>query len=692
MKKWLIGWVCAALASVAAGQYVVDFEGDGEELYTWGPETIALSGMNWEFSAARTGDGTSDWKNGLRSGRMHGEGVSSMTMLEDLTNGLGTLSFQYRRYGTEDQVDWKAEYSTDGGTGWTQVGSDFTAPASDDVQTFSEDVNVYGNVRVRIKRATESGLLTRRLNIDDITMTFTGPLEYHVSVDRTNGFQVLPGESGTITATAANGTPPYGYAWETTMAEGDYEASQNVFTIRSNAAPGDYTATVAATDGASRETDRSVTFTVVAPTPVYAIAIMPPVNGAVTTTPADEAEEGQEVTIHATPAEGYLLGTVAVVDTAMNPVAVADMVFTMPASAVTVSVAFDEYVPSKLFISEVADPSDNANARFVELYNAGATGVDLEAGSWYLACQVNGGDYTNLALTGTVAAGQTHVVARHADQFAASYPEAPAPDQISGVVNGNGNDGYFLYRGGDEIDGFLEEAYGVPDQDGLGTSWDYEDARAVRREEVAEGNRVWTASEWIVQAPAGTADMTPGVHPDSPSEILLSFDKDDGFTVWRGSPETLAATAEDGVEPYVFSWETTLAEGAYSSEGHVFTIRGTAAVGAYSATVRVVDDTLVEAEATLSFEVKALPPIASIAFMGDGSGDFAFQVPDDFSLVRVEGAHTATDAVGDFAWTTLAPDTDYIYHEPTGEIRILTDSLGAGEIGRMIRIWVVPVQ
>ena len=94
-----------------------------------------------------------------------------MTMLENKTNGLGTLSFYYRRYSTEAQVDWKVEYSIDNGSSWTQIGSTFTAPASDTPSLFSEQVNVSGNVRIRIKRATESGTSDRRLNIDDITLT-----------------------------------------------------------------------------------------------------------------------------------------------------------------------------------------------------------------------------------------------------------------------------------------------------------------------------------------------------------------------------------------------------------------------------------------------------------------------------------------------------------------------------------------
>lgn len=151
--------------------YTVNFEGTGETKTSYASGTVNLSGLDWDMTEALIGDLSADFKNGLRSARMRGYGTSSMTMLADKANGIGTVSFQYRRYGTDAQVDWKVEYSTNGGTSWTQIGSSFTAPASDVVQTFSESVNSDGNIRIRIKRATETGTTNKRLNIDDITIT-----------------------------------------------------------------------------------------------------------------------------------------------------------------------------------------------------------------------------------------------------------------------------------------------------------------------------------------------------------------------------------------------------------------------------------------------------------------------------------------------------------------------------------------
>ena len=170
---FLILWVSLLLLPVRGwGQYIVDFEGPGETKGSYASGNVNLSGLDWNMTEALIGGSEpADWKNGVRSARMRGYGTSSMTMLEDKPHGVGTISFLYRRYGTDAQVDWKVEYSTNGGISWTQVGSDFTAPASDDVQIFSETLDIPGNIRIRISRATETGTDNRRLNIDDIVIT-----------------------------------------------------------------------------------------------------------------------------------------------------------------------------------------------------------------------------------------------------------------------------------------------------------------------------------------------------------------------------------------------------------------------------------------------------------------------------------------------------------------------------------------
>jgi hypothetical protein len=162
-------------------------KGQGRQKGGYASGTVNLSGLNWDLTEVLIGTLDADWKNGERSARLRGYGTSSMTMLENKSNGLGTISFQYRRYGTDAQIDWKVEYSIDNSVSWAQIGSDFIAPASDVVQTFSETVNIPGNVRIRIKRATETGTDNRRLNIDDIVLTDFNTINFDIAANWTAG-------------------------------------------------------------------------------------------------------------------------------------------------------------------------------------------------------------------------------------------------------------------------------------------------------------------------------------------------------------------------------------------------------------------------------------------------------------------------------------------------------------------------
>ncbi len=118
-----------------------------------------------------------------------------------------------------------------------------------------------------------------------------------------------------------------------------------------------------------------------------------------------------------------------------------------------------------LFISEVADPGDDANARFVGVQCLGS-GDRFQHGR---LDALPAGQRQHLEvgqLTGTLAAGGTHVVAYNQATYESVYGDTA--DQYDGSISGNGDDGYFLYSGGDYSSGTLVDAYGVVGQDGSG--------------------------------------------------------------------------------------------------------------------------------------------------------------------------------------------------------------------------------
>ena len=188
----------------------------------------------------------------------------------------------------------------------------------------------------------------------------------------------------------------------------------------------------------------------------------------------------------------------------------------------TINIRPSDNIIANLLISEVPDPSNNGIYRYIEFYNPGSVDVDLAAGLWNLVRYSNGGSVGQaIPLTGTVPAGGTFVIATTGADFAAGYPTAALPGQISAQINGNGNDVYALYYGGDHSQGLLRDIYGVVGEEGAGT-WDYTDKRAVRKSTVVVPNAIWTASEWVV-ASAGSAKMTPGAHPDTAPVITSAL-------------------------------------------------------------------------------------------------------------------------------------------------------------------------
>jgi hypothetical protein len=169
-----------------------------------------------------------------------------------------------------------------------------------------------------------------------------------------------------------------------------------------------------------------------------------------------------------------------------------------------------------LFISEVADPRDSSLAKFVEIYNSGTGTINFSNTPVYLCRQSNGGTRSSVRLTGSVSSGGTHVIGyvlSPVDTLRFFKAYGFIPDQYSGYVSGNGNDGYFLYFGGPHTTGYLFDSYGVMNQDGIGEPWEYTDKKAVRKRNISNPNATWTASEWVILSDtAKVKDMTPNYH------------------------------------------------------------------------------------------------------------------------------------------------------------------------------------
>jgi hypothetical protein len=179
------------------------------------------------------------------------------------------------------------------------------------------------------------------------------------------------------------------------------------------------------------------------------------------------------------------------------------------ASSFNLSLQDNDTVIPPVYISEIADPQDNFEARYVELFNPTSEAIDLAAGNWNIVYYVNGNSSGNsIPLLGTIPAGGTYVIANNIGNFSAAYPEARIPEQEDSDINSNGDDNIELRFGGGEGVGALVDLYGMPGTDGTGQVWEFLDSRVDRI--VGAPNATFTIEEWLI-TPATVADMTPGV-------------------------------------------------------------------------------------------------------------------------------------------------------------------------------------
>ncbi len=181
------------------------------------------------------------------------------------------------------------------------------------------------------------------------------------------------------------------------------------------------------------------------------------------------------------------------------------------------------YGQQTLIISEVADPGDVYQARFVELYNATSSSIDLTG--WQIRRYANDNTTSgDIDLSGSIAPGETYVVASSESDFQTQY--GFAPDLSSGTISGNGDDTYELFDGSAVVD-----IYGEVGVDGTGEAWEYENSHGVRNASIGAGNTTWTGSEWTITA-ADVADMTPGTHtcdyPGGSDAPVATFNPADG--------------------------------------------------------------------------------------------------------------------------------------------------------------------
>lgn len=183
----------------------------------------------------------------------------------------------------------------------------------------------------------------------------------------------------------------------------------------------------------------------------------------------------------------------------------------------------EETENDSIFISELADPDNNSSARFIELFNAGNTAVVLNG--WKLQRFTNAattvGNETDLDGI-RLEAKSCLVIAADREAFVEVYGFEPDMEaRGTSVANSNGDDNIRLLGPGDSV----VDSFGRIGEDGSGTDHEFEDGRALRKNPIQYGQRVFASEEWTLWNDTGEAgtlnqiqnapeDYSPGVHPD----------------------------------------------------------------------------------------------------------------------------------------------------------------------------------
>lgn len=174
-----------------------------------------------------------------------------------------------------------------------------------------------------------------------------------------------------------------------------------------------------------------------------------------------------------------------------------------------------EFTSNQIYISELADPDNNAGARFVELYNSASEPLDLNL--WTLRRYTN--DNTEISSTIDLSGlmidpGSTLVISPNAAEFELVYGFAPDLGvSTNSPADSNGDDNLELV----DPFGTVIDVFGAIGEDGSGTNHEFEDGRAVRNPDILEGNSVYTFGEWTIfndSGDAGTTDLPQNAPED----------------------------------------------------------------------------------------------------------------------------------------------------------------------------------
>ena len=98
------GNITIVVSNYVAGCYVVNFS-DGSTKTSYASDNVFLNSKLWNLSETLVGNSTSDFGSGNPCLRLRSNANASATLLQDKSYGIGTISFDYKKFGTDVYLD-----------------------------------------------------------------------------------------------------------------------------------------------------------------------------------------------------------------------------------------------------------------------------------------------------------------------------------------------------------------------------------------------------------------------------------------------------------------------------------------------------------------------------------------------------------------------------------------------------------
>ena len=422
-------------------------------------DNVTFASGSWRiFDALRGNTAGSDRFNGTQSVRARSN-TSIVSMNFDKSGGAGIVSVYAAKYGGDANSTFQFELSTDGGTTWPNVSPTFSLTSTTLTQ-FTWNANISGNVRIRIVKLTTTST-SNRCNYDDFSIT-----DYTGSVPEIN-LQQPAGSDSACGMTYNFGTQTIGTNTDVTVRiqnTGTFQLTISGTPITGTNAS-EFSVFTAPTSpvAASSYTDMTIRFS----------PGTPGIRTAVLTINSDDADE-----------------SACIINLTGNA----------------------NYAPcTELIISEYGEPVVGSG-KYIELYNGTSGAINLaNYALWRVsngAVLWSGATVMSPALSGTLAAGSTYVIANNATDvpganlYNATFCNWNGDDAIGLAKNISGT-WYLIDAVGTDMTGYA----GTGGWSVAGISGATTDHTLVRKTSVTAPNADWntsagstaTNSEWFVR-------------------------------------------------------------------------------------------------------------------------------------------------------------------------------------------------